>query len=159
MGASAASTKTPETSIGRRTRTSARPRPATVEVRRHALSRLAVLLRRQDRHAEAATAWQDVLDLAAGDGALTPLARRAALALAIHHEHRARDLDAAKLYADTLRAESAGRSRQEADYRVNRLKRKIRSANAERLYGKTLRTANSKQNMNVMKSMKKSSSS
>ena len=105
------------------------------EVRRHALARLAVLLRRQDRHAEAATAWQEVLDLA-GDGALTPLARRAALALAIHHEHRARDLDAAKLYADALRAESAGRSRQEAEYRVNRLKRKIRSANAERLLWK-----------------------
>lgn len=101
------------------------------DVRRHALSRLAVLLRRQDRHAEAATAWQEVLELAAGDGILTPLARRAALALAIHHEHRARDYDTAKVYADALRAESAGRLRQQAESRVSRLKRKmkVKSAN------------------------------
>jgi uncharacterized protein YprB with RNaseH-like and TPR domain len=99
------------------------------DVRRHALSRLAVLLRRQDRHAEAATAWQEVLELAAADGTLTPLARRAALALAIHHEHRARDFDAAKLYADTLRAEATGRLRRDAEYRVNRLKKKMSSAN------------------------------
>jgi hypothetical protein len=85
-------------------------------------------LRRQSRHAEAASAWQEVLDLAAGDGALTPLARRAALALAIHHEHRARNFDTARLYADTLREESTGRSRQDAEYRVNRLKRKMSSA-------------------------------
>jgi uncharacterized protein YprB with RNaseH-like and TPR domain len=101
------------------------------DVRRHALSRLAVLLRRQDRHAEAATAWQEVLELAAADGILTPLARRAALALAIHHEHRARDYGTAKVYADALRAESAGRLRQQAESRVSRLKRKmkVKSAN------------------------------
>ncbi|HYN09185.1 MAG TPA: ribonuclease H-like domain-containing protein [Vicinamibacterales bacterium] len=100
----------------------------TVEVRRQALSRLALLLRRQARHAEAAAAWQGVLELAAGDnGALTPLDRRAALALAIHHEHRARDLTVAKQYADTLRAETSGRSRQDAEYRVGRLERKMKS--------------------------------
>jgi uncharacterized protein len=103
-----------------------------VDVRRHALARLAVLLRRKDRHAEAAAAWQEVLDLSARDGALTPLERRAALALAIHHEHRARDFDAARQYATALRKESAGRSRQDADHRLDRLKRKIRSARTDR---------------------------
>ena len=104
----------------------------TVEVRRHALARLAVLLRRKGRHAEAAAAWQDVLDLSGRAGTLTALDRRAALALAIHHEHRARDFDAARQYANALRNESAGRSRQDAEHRVNRLKRKIRAAKADR---------------------------
>ncbi|HEY7474030.1 MAG TPA: hypothetical protein VH679_03395, partial [Vicinamibacterales bacterium] len=100
----------------------------TAEVRRHALSRLAVLLRRKARHAESAAAWQAVLELAgAGGGALTPIERRAALALAIHHEHRARDLKVAKRYADALRAETSGRSRQDAEYRVGRLERKLKS--------------------------------
>jgi uncharacterized protein YprB with RNaseH-like and TPR domain len=101
-----------------------------VEVRRHALARLAVLLRRQDRHAEAAAAWQDVLDLSGRGGAPTALDRRAALALAIHHEHRARNFTAAKRYADTLRTEASGRGRQDAERRVNRLKRKLRAVKA-----------------------------
>ena len=47
------------------------------------------------RHDEAAAAWQGVLDLArATRRPLTALERRAAEALAIHHEHRARDLAA-----------------------------------------------------------------
>jgi uncharacterized protein YprB with RNaseH-like and TPR domain len=101
-----------------------------VDVRRHALARLAVLLRRQDRHAESAAAWQEVLDLAARQGARTALDRRAALALAIHHEHRARDFKAAKQYADTLRSEASGRSRQDAERRVDRLKKKLRGGKA-----------------------------
>ena len=95
------------------------------EVRRTALSRLAVLLRRQDRHQESAAAWQSVLELAPREtGALDPLDRRAALALAIHHEHRARNLDLAKEYASALRAESRGRAREDAEYRLRRLERK-----------------------------------
>ncbi len=104
----------------------------SAEVRRHALARLAVVLRRQQRHAEAAAAWQEVLDLAGGEGALTALDRRAALALAIHHEHRARDPRVAKRYADTLRTETTGRSRQDAEHRVDRLKRKIQTAKTDR---------------------------
>ena len=41
----------------------------------------------------------------------TPLERRAAEALAIHHEHRARDLHAAPSYAETLRGDAGGRAR------------------------------------------------
>ena len=104
----------------------------TTEVRRHALARLAVLLRRKGRHTEAAAAWQDVLDLSGRDGALTALDRRAALALAIHHEHRARDFSTAKQHADTLRRETTGRFRHDAERRVDRLKRKIRSVKTDR---------------------------
>jgi uncharacterized protein YprB with RNaseH-like and TPR domain len=104
----------------------------TAEVRRHALARLAVLLRRQDRHGDAAAAWQEVLELAAREGGRTALGRRAALALAIHHEHRARDFKAAKRYADALRREATGRTREDAERRVDRLKRKIGAVKAPR---------------------------
>jgi histidine ammonia-lyase len=91
-----------------------------------------VLLRRQDRHGDAAAAWQEVLELAAREGGRTALGRRAALALAIHHEHRARDFKAAKRYADALRREATGRTREDAERRVDRLKRKIGAVKAPR---------------------------
>jgi uncharacterized protein len=103
------------------------------DVRRAALSRLAVLLRRQERHQESAAAWQSVLELAPRQpGALSPLDRRAALALAIHHEHRARNLDLARDYATTLRTESTGQAKQDAEYRLRRLDRKKTSDAAVR---------------------------
>ncbi len=62
----------------------------------HALARLAAMLGRGGQHDEAAEAWQGVLDHRAPvRRASRPLERRAAEALAIHHEHRARDLEAA----------------------------------------------------------------
>ena len=94
------------------------------EVRAHALARLAVLLRRQDRHAEAADAWQGILDDMAGDAPRSALERRAAEALAIHHEHRARDLDAARGYAERLRG-AAGRQAADVRRRLDRLQRKL----------------------------------
>ena len=94
-------------------------------VRRQALSRLAVLFRREDRHDEAARAWQGVLDLAsAGREALTALERRAAEALAIHHEHRARNPMEAKRYADVLPVRDAA-----VQHRLARLGRKISAGN------------------------------
>jgi uncharacterized protein len=99
------------------------------EVRRTALSRLAVLLRRQERHQESAAAWQSILELAPRQpGAPSALDRQAALALAIHHEHRARNLDLAREYATTLRTQSSGRAKQDAEYRLRRLDRKKRSS-------------------------------
>jgi uncharacterized protein YprB with RNaseH-like and TPR domain len=93
-----------------------------------ALARLAVLLRRQQRHAEAAEAWQGVLDLApAGCRTLSPLERRAAEALAIHHEHRARDLRSARHYASVLDAAVTGRARTDAERRMRRIDRKLGS--------------------------------
>jgi uncharacterized protein YprB with RNaseH-like and TPR domain len=96
------------------------------EVRRLAAARLAVLLCRGKRYDDAAAAWQSVLSLA-GDGGdrLTPLERRAAEALAIHHEHRARDLPRARRYAEVLRAQASGRAANDAAHRLSRLNRKI----------------------------------
>ena len=101
----------------------------TRDVAAQALARLAVLLRREERHEESAAAWQGVLALASADHLdLTVLERRAAEALAIHHEHRARDLAAAKGYAKTLRAQATGRLAAEIDHRLGRLDRKMKGS-------------------------------
>jgi uncharacterized protein YprB with RNaseH-like and TPR domain len=96
------------------------------DVRPHAFARLAALLGRQLRHAEAAVAWQAVLDDGRRRrGPLTPLARRAAEALAIHHEHRARDFATAKIYAQQLETQADDRTRRGAAHRLGRLNRKL----------------------------------
>jgi hypothetical protein len=101
-------------------------RTGDVHVRRAALARLALLLRREARHADAAGAWESVFELACEScGPASPLARRAAEALAIHHEHRARDLDQARRYAEMLRRHAAGRAAAAAGHRLIRLDRKI----------------------------------
>jgi hypothetical protein len=95
------------------------------ELRRHALARLAALHRQADRHEAAATAWQGVLDLAPSGSVLSPLDRRAVEALAIHHEHRARNLASARQYAEVLDRHAVGRGKAEADHRLNRIARKL----------------------------------
>lgn len=97
------------------------------EVRRQAMAGLAVLRRREGRYEEAAAAWQDVLELSPY-GEPTALSRRAAEALAIHHEHRARDLETARRYAETLGAASKGRMASDARHRLERLNRKLSRA-------------------------------
>ncbi len=94
------------------------------EVRPHALARLAATLGRQGRHDEAAAAWQAVLDEGRASR-MSPLGRRAAEALAIHHEHRARDLTAAKRYALELQSEGDERTRRDAAHRLGRINRKL----------------------------------
>jgi uncharacterized protein YprB with RNaseH-like and TPR domain len=77
------------------------PSPA---IRLEALRGLALVARRARRFADAADRWRAVL---AVPGCPPALAREAAEALAIHHEHRARDLATAKLFAlKTLEMES-----------------------------------------------------
>ncbi len=98
------------------------------DVRRHALARLAVLLRRESRFDAAAAAWQSVLDLAPSRATMTALERRAAEALAIHHEHRARDLTTAERYAKSLSADARGREQQDVERRLHRLSSKIQKA-------------------------------
>jgi hypothetical protein len=61
-----------------------------------------------------------------------PLARRAAEALAIHHEHRARDLRSAHRYASTLNGGGSRRQQQEFERRLARLRRKMREADGGR---------------------------
>jgi hypothetical protein len=99
-----------------------------VDVQRIALSRLAVLLRREARHEEAAEAWHGLLSLAGrGTRTLGALERRAAEALAIHLEHRARDLPSARRYAEALQTQAAGRAREQADHRLGRIERKLKA--------------------------------
>lgn len=93
---------------------------------RYAFSHMAVLHRRASRYDEAAEAWQRVLDLAPRSRRrLTPIERQAVEALAIHHEHRAKDLEQARRYAETLGAATDGRMKSETERRLGRLARKI----------------------------------
>jgi uncharacterized protein YprB with RNaseH-like and TPR domain len=98
------------------------------ELRVVALSRLAELLRRAERHDEAADAWRQMLDLAArGRRVMTRLERRAAEGLAIHLEHRRKDLVEAKRYAELLRQDADDRRRADAEHRLHRLDRKVKA--------------------------------
>ena len=88
-----------------------------------ALRGLALLLRRAREYADAAACWRRLIDLRACPPAI---AREAAEALAIHHEHRVRDLDAAKRFA--LRSLEVERTPRWADgvrCRVARIERKL----------------------------------
>ncbi len=93
------------------------------DVRAEALRRLALLRRRNGRMAEAADAWQDLVNV---PGCSAILRREAREALAIHHEHRSRDLQTARaLVLEVLADDTAARRRAQAEYRLRRLERKI----------------------------------
>jgi tetratricopeptide (TPR) repeat protein len=96
-------------------------------VQQPAWARLAFMHRRARRYDDAAAAWKRVLDLVPrGRRVLSSLERQAVEALAIHHEHRARDLDRARGYAEALDATTTGRRRVETEKRLQRLGRKLR---------------------------------
>ncbi len=65
-------------------------------VRAEALRALALEARRCRRYSQAAERWQQLVDL---PGCPPGLSREASHALAIHHEHRLRDLESARLFA------------------------------------------------------------
>ena len=91
--------------------------------RAEALRQLAVHLRRERRHDEAALLWEQIAEIHAGPAAL---AREAIEALAIHHEHRVRDLDRARALAlRALEADADERAREALRRRVARLDRKL----------------------------------
>jgi uncharacterized protein YprB with RNaseH-like and TPR domain len=95
-------------------------------IRGHALAFLADLQRKDGRVDEAARSWQRILDGSAGE--LLSHERRAAESLAIYHEHRAKDPEAARRYAESLRGALSGEStrrRGQVDHRLARLDRKI----------------------------------
>ncbi len=112
------------------------------EVRAEALYRLGLRCRRDRRFVEAAECWRSLLDLATprpgrrDDFAMASLRLFAAEALAIHHEHRARDYGAARELALFALEEVKGQAPR-ADsmrHRLARLERKIakrRSAGAQ----------------------------
>jgi hypothetical protein len=91
-----------------------------------ALRRLAWCRRRAGRRREAAEAWQRLVDLPRCPARFREEAREA---LAIHHEHRSRDLSTARaLVLDLLDEARANRTREAAQYRLRRLDRKLASS-------------------------------
>lgn len=96
-----------------------------------ALRRLAWCRRRAGRLREAAEAWQRLAELPRCPAAFRQEAREA---LAIHHEHRSRDLEAAQAHVQQLLVDELSvRRRQAAEHRLRRLERK-REAGAARLW-------------------------
>jgi uncharacterized protein YprB with RNaseH-like and TPR domain len=101
---------------------------ASTDVRAEALFRLGLRLRRDRRFEEAADVWTEVLawsERARGRRHLVELRRFAAEALAIHLEHRHRDLDAARLHALFALEESDARKADGVRHRIARLDRKM----------------------------------
>ena len=93
------------------------------DVQAESLRRLALVRRRDGRMAEAASAWQDLVNT---PGCSSTFRREAREALAIHHEHRSRDLQTARAYVlDVLAEDTAERRREQAHYRLRRIERKI----------------------------------
>jgi uncharacterized protein YprB with RNaseH-like and TPR domain len=94
-------------------------------VRAEALRAYALLSRRQRRYADAADAWQRILELRWSPPAFT---REAAEALAIHHEHRLRDPHAARAFAlQSLQLPATPARRASVHHRLARLGRKLGS--------------------------------
>ena len=97
-------------------------------IRADALCRLAVRLRRNRRFDEAAAVWRELLELteprSRRRGLLGDLRKVAIEALAIHHEHRAKDLAGARELALASLEESNGRT-ERVHHRIARLDRKL----------------------------------
>lgn len=100
--------------------------PGDVPTRADALRAYALLSRRRRRYEDAATAWRRILDLRPCPPAI---AREAAEALAVHHEHRARDLSEARRFAvQTLQFNGSVSRRQAVQHRLARIDRKLGDA-------------------------------
>jgi hypothetical protein len=98
------------------------PRSIDREIRADALRHLALERRRQRRYEEAADAWRQLLEIGGGP-AVVQEARRA---LAIHHEHRVRDLEEARRHAARALASEQDPAEAEAlRHRLGRLDRKL----------------------------------
>ena len=88
-----------------------------------ALRAYGVLCRRERRYPEAADTWQRVLAL---PRCPAPIARQASEALAVHHEHRLRDLSAARHFAMQALTFDASTTRVRAvHHRLARIERKL----------------------------------
>jgi hypothetical protein len=100
------------------------------DVKGEALYRLGLRHRRERRYAEAAVVWRDVLELTEPQGVrridgLGELRQFAVEALAIHHEHRERDLAGARELALFALEEVDGRRADGMKHRLARLDKKI----------------------------------
>jgi len=93
--------------------------------RAEALRAHATLCRRLRRYETAASSWRRILELRTCPVAI---AREATEALAVHHEHRERDLTAAKTFAlRSLQLQATVARHQAVQYRLARLDRKMGS--------------------------------
>jgi uncharacterized protein YprB with RNaseH-like and TPR domain len=91
-----------------------------------ALRAYAVVCRRLRRYDEAAGAWRGALALRHCPPIIV---REATEALAVHHEHRARDLHVARTFAlQSLRLQATASRQQAVRHRLARLERKLGSA-------------------------------
>jgi len=92
-------------------------------VQQEALRRLAVRHRRERRYDEAAAAWQRLLDFPAAHAAVD---FEALHALAVHHEHRSKDLETARaLVVRALGGTSDSRLQEALRHRLARIERKL----------------------------------
>jgi uncharacterized protein YprB with RNaseH-like and TPR domain len=89
------------------------------------LRSLALLSRRARRYDEAAAYWRELLEIPACP---PHVAREASQALAVHHEHRARDLPAARVFALRSFDAHAAAWNQAVQYRLARIERKINNS-------------------------------
>ena len=97
--------------------------PASPSLRIRALHQLARTARRSRRHQDAALRWRELLDV---PSCPAHLRREASEALAIHHEHRAIDLSAAKAFAlGSLDAQARPAWNDAVQYRLARIQRKL----------------------------------
>jgi uncharacterized protein YprB with RNaseH-like and TPR domain len=98
-------------------------------VRADALYRLGVRLRRDRRFADAASTWRELIEFteprAMRRGLLRDLRQVAVEALAIHQEHRAKDLAGARELALASLDESGGHRAETVRHRLARLDRKL----------------------------------
>jgi uncharacterized protein len=99
-----------------------------VGVQLEALYRLALLLRRQRRFDEAAGIWRRLIEhCKISRSAFSKAAEKAAVhALAVHHEHRRRELETARKYATWALVESDPKSSGAARHRLARIDRKLK---------------------------------
>ncbi len=98
-------------------------REANRTVRADALHWLALHRRRARRFHEAAEAWRALSEI---DGVDAELRREALEALAIHHEHRVKDLEAARSFAvEALLLAGDARHVEGVQHRLGRLSRKL----------------------------------
>ena len=94
---------------------------AEPEVHGEALRRLAWIRRRNRRQHDAAEAWQELASL---PRCAASLRREAREALAIHYEHRSKNLDRARQHALDLLADAEANA-DRVRYRLDRLERKL----------------------------------
>lgn len=100
-------------------------------VRIGALRELALLLRRAREFDEAAGCWRQLVAL---PDCPAPIVREASEALAIHHEHRVRDLAAAKVFAlRSLEIGEHARWAEAARHRLARIQKKMGESDVSRL--------------------------